>query len=879
MTVLFTQALGPDVPKIRWLEPYVTSGLNQKTLGQYPKGVFAGFTVVPDTAPGSIGVFVQKDPVLGFSGANIFDVSTADKFCITLILPDDITLDLTAYAATTVFVTIDAQYQVGVTTVAQIKVVDAAELALNPNLVVLAKVNVPGATPLLASDINLGYRLNTGDSLTDSAKPWFNLVFNSSFESDVDGGPVSGWTLTGTISGSCSTTFFRTGSKSLKLISAGNSSAQTAPMPVVPGSAYRASAWFRTDPAGVIGTGFQLQIVWLDKSFATLSTTNVEAPIGVVTTTFTERKLLAVAPALAAHARLRVSIDSGTFIAGYVDDVQFSTQAADTITHSTLFGGSTVAADQYHSHTAAGLNYAGGPAWADGTTNLATTVEDQIDKMLSDLTQQTGTGGAGKIGFTPAGNIAANRLDTALAELDTEKAGLGLANVFTAANTFNVGITFPSSQGTKWPNWQIFQASPTQLSFQHGVSDTPIFFEYASTNYAYVKTDNDSGILGIFGSDDNSGGVLVGSRTSAPVYIVTNDTIWWRFTDQVLTALSPGTISQLADPAAATDAAHKDYVDRQRWMPGCRLSVSNTNRWTASAESNDLTGTTLYLVPYYSSQMPIPANNAGLIHWVRIPDAGISVTNSVTVTNTNYDVFLFNVGSPTLFLKSWSSASARGFTLSNNGGYAVNTSDYTGSSGPNALMGLYVGTIRTADVGGSNRFVDAQTARFVCNFYNQIKKPFLSNGGLTSASYFPQGANNAVTCLNASSAGSSVVLIAQCVSGLSSESGTLYGKACDPLLATDAAAVFNTSTDGGNPVKIRVGFLLSRQTSGSFFYGGPQVTITASASAADPYVCGNITMGDAPFGFTEYVFGVQCTNVTSVVFNFGTRAMLGDIKC
>lgn len=41
--------------------------------------------------------------------------------------------------------------------------------------------------------------------------------------------------------------------------------------------------------------------------------------------------------------------------------------------------------------TASVVPYAGGPAWADGTTNPATTVENQLDKIVADLAGATGT--------------------------------------------------------------------------------------------------------------------------------------------------------------------------------------------------------------------------------------------------------------------------------------------------------------------------------------------------------------------------------------------------------------------------------------------------------------------------------------------------------
>jgi len=48
---------------------------------------------------------------------------------------------------------------------------------------------------------------------------------------------------------------------------------------------------------------------------------------------------------------------------------------------------------------------------------------------------------ASNITNVPAGNIAAVTVQAAVDELDTEKAGLALANIFTAANTFNLNVT------------------------------------------------------------------------------------------------------------------------------------------------------------------------------------------------------------------------------------------------------------------------------------------------------------------------------------------------------------------------------------------------------------------------------------------------------
>ena len=44
------------------------------------------------------------------------------------------------------------------------------------------------------------------------------------------------------------------------------------------------------------------------------------------------------------------------------------------------------------------IAYSGGPNWHDGTTNPATNVEAQLDKIITDLVDETGGGGADKIG-------------------------------------------------------------------------------------------------------------------------------------------------------------------------------------------------------------------------------------------------------------------------------------------------------------------------------------------------------------------------------------------------------------------------------------------------------------------------------------------------
>lgn len=143
--------------------------------------------------------------------------------------------------------------------------------------------------------------------------------------------------------------------------------------------------------------------------------------------------------------------------------------------------------------TAAAHNYAGGGSWLDASPNPQTTVEAQLDKLITDLTSTSGGGGAGKtgcgartawlggrvnpaisifgaldkiitdlastavsddgaerIGFNASGNLSATDVGAAIRELDAEKGGLALANVWTSAgsNTFQGPVVMSGSAGT-----------------------------------------------------------------------------------------------------------------------------------------------------------------------------------------------------------------------------------------------------------------------------------------------------------------------------------------------------------------------------------------------------------------------------------------------
>src|SRR5690606_40474744 len=84
-------------------------------------------------------------------------------------------------------------------------------------------------------------------------------------------------------------------------------------------------------------------------------------------------------------------------------------------------------------HAAAAITYAGGGNWANGTTNPATTVEAQLDKIISDL---AATAGAARIGAAASGNLPAGTVRSQLDAIDATAVRTNVVNTFTANQIF-----------------------------------------------------------------------------------------------------------------------------------------------------------------------------------------------------------------------------------------------------------------------------------------------------------------------------------------------------------------------------------------------------------------------------------------------------------
>lgn len=89
-----------------------------------------------------------------------------------------------------------------------------------------------------------------------------------------------------------------------------------------------------------------------------------------------------------------------------------------------------------------GSGQIGALAKAGSPTALAAgSVSTQIGSLLSAVNAFSLATGAANVGNAPSGNVTATTVQSAINELDTEKAGKATANTFTEANTFQKGVT------------------------------------------------------------------------------------------------------------------------------------------------------------------------------------------------------------------------------------------------------------------------------------------------------------------------------------------------------------------------------------------------------------------------------------------------------
>ena len=142
--------------KMRFAETYVSEGLNAKLAGVIPRGVYRGFDLVPSLAP----LTAQLDP--DSLGRHLAVYESLLGFSLTLRRSGGtISVPLTTFANSTVYVVLFAEYTISSATVAELRVYSVADYNSAPEkdeLIVLGVVAVPLAGVIPPSAISLAER-------------------------------------------------------------------------------------------------------------------------------------------------------------------------------------------------------------------------------------------------------------------------------------------------------------------------------------------------------------------------------------------------------------------------------------------------------------------------------------------------------------------------------------------------------------------------------------------------------------------------------------------------------------------------------------------------------------------------------------------------
>lgn len=284
-------------------------------------------------------------------------------------------------------------------------------------------------------------------------------------------------------------------------------------------------------------------------------------------------------------------------------------------------------------HAASAINYAGGGNWADGTTNPATTVEAQLDKMISDLTNAAGSarvasasfsfgvtnitgatvyaqltqvaqatnlyyagGGSWADGSTnPATSVEA-QLDKNISDLASTSASGGLAKVGCGARTTWLGgrtnpattsfaaldkvVTDLSAQtagddGMERVGGEARAGSPNSLAAGSAASQAAELLGFTNTNAGAISTL------------DSRASTVWARLTGSSVGAFGNFTLTKQYNVSSAVANAAGYVevtftNALADAnyaviASAMDSSHfYDYVGRADTASKCRIYVYNT---------------------------------------------------------------------------------------------------------------------------------------------------------------------------------------------------------------------------------------------------------------------------------------------------------------
>lgn len=177
---------------MRWLEPYVTEGINKKLSVTTPEGIYRGWMLAPSLS--ALALTVNPDPVFN---DHVAVVRTADGNAFTIRRENGaFDVDLSAVAGNTVVVAAYVMYAFDTTTESEIRAYTLADWALltdaeRTELVVMGTIAVPMSGTIPAANISYERRTESWERVAPGAVPWASMLQNGDFE----WGPTASATL------------------------------------------------------------------------------------------------------------------------------------------------------------------------------------------------------------------------------------------------------------------------------------------------------------------------------------------------------------------------------------------------------------------------------------------------------------------------------------------------------------------------------------------------------------------------------------------------------------------------------------------------------------------------------------------------------------
>jgi hypothetical protein len=169
--------------KLRYLEPYVTEGLNAKSVGIQARGTYRGFRL--DTNAAALVITVTADALAQDHSAHYV---TSDGHGLRIRRTGgNFALDVSSEAGNTILVCIYATYSIGSVTTGDIRAYTLAEFgalsgSLQAELIVLGQVVVPASGVIPLANITHSFRSWAWEYLPQDVVPWLALHTDPSFE-------------------------------------------------------------------------------------------------------------------------------------------------------------------------------------------------------------------------------------------------------------------------------------------------------------------------------------------------------------------------------------------------------------------------------------------------------------------------------------------------------------------------------------------------------------------------------------------------------------------------------------------------------------------------------------------------------------------------